>query len=274
MLQVKGALVEAAPQPKTRVIIRRVMSFGAWKLVTFAAPAWAVLAACTITTDLNGLSSSSGGTSGTSGTSGSAGTSGTSGTTGGTSGTSGTGTSGTSGTSGTTSGNPGPRPGCVDKSATKRGSSAISAPGSFAFWMRPESALVADGNTAEAQIAPFFTPGNLVVKKFGFAIPPAAYIRGVGVAVKKRGSKNLRDGVVRLTLGSDPTGEDKKRPEVWPEELDVTQYGGAADRWGLPLTPPNVSTDAFGVAFNGRYDDAGNGLAEVDEIAITITYCE
>lgn len=30
----------------------------------------------------------------------------------------------------------------------------------------------------------------------------------------------------------------------------------------------------FGLAFNARYEGAGNGSAEVDEITLEVTYCE
>ena len=240
--------------PRRNAILARLMGGrSAWGVVLCVVPAAATLAACTITTDLTGLSSS-GGSSGTRGAT--------------------SGTSGASGTSGS-SGDSGPRPGCVDKTVTKRGGTAAGTPASLAFWLRPEGALVAeDDSIAEARIAAVFQPGPLVVKRFGFALPPGAYVRGVEVEVRRRGETGIRDDSVRLVVASAPSGEDQKRPGAWDEAFETVEYGGRSDRWGLPLTAAIVSTEGFGVAFNARFDGAGNGVAEVDAIVLTVTYCE
>ncbi|MBS2019991.1 MAG: hypothetical protein JST00_44425 [Deltaproteobacteria bacterium] len=210
-----------------------------------------VAGACTLTTDLTGLSggTSSGGASSSGGVDG-----------------------GRVAEGGTSEGG---RPGCVDKTSKKRGGVVVLVPGAAATWSDPEGALAADDRSvAEARIASGLQASPLLVRQFGFAIPSGAVVKGVTATVRKRGDEELRDDTVRLQVAGVPAGQDRKLPGGWKIGFSTSTYGGPADRWGLDLTPDVVNGETFGLAFNARHEGAGNSLAEVDEVALEVTYCE
>lgn len=183
-------------------------------LASCVAPA-VLVGACTITTDLTGLSGGS--SSGTGGTSSSGGADG-----------------GRAGDGGATEGG---RPGCVVKTSKKRGGTVVLVPGAVAFWSDPDGALAADDlSIAEARIASGLQASPLLVRQFGFAIPSGAVVEGVTATVKKRGDEELRDDTVRLQVAGVPAGQDRKQPGAWKAAFSTSTYGGPADRWGLDLT--------------------------------------
>lgn len=63
----------------------------------------------------------------------------------------------------------------------------------------------------------------------------------------------LADLEVRLVVGGVPAGDNKAVPGAWPTPdaygaVPPQVYGGAADSWGLTLTPEIVNAPNFGIA--------------------------
>lgn len=165
---------------------------------------------------------------------------------------------------------------CTERTATKNAMVATGEGGGapFSVWNNPEGALVANDNSvASATASVFVSPPPLVVKKLGFAIPDGAAVRGITVTIRRSGD-GIHDEGLRLVIRGIPNGDDKKAAAAWTTAFTSVSYGGPADRWGLSPTPKDVDADDFGVSLVVGYRDSGNSEADVDEIAVTVSYCE
>jgi hypothetical protein len=119
-----------------------------------------------------------------------------------------------------------------------------------------------------------------LVSNLGFAIPSAAQVLGVTVAVLRfshsTGTGQIRDDSVRLFVSGVAEGDDKAETGInWPKGTAGTQsYGGAADVWGASLTPAIVNAADFGVAISAKNYGAAADTAELVVVNVTVSYLE
>jgi len=119
------------------------------------------------------------------------------------------------------------------------------------------------------------TSNYLVASGFGFALPPAAVVKGVTVTVNRRASSpdGLVDQAVRLVTTAGIGTTDRALGSFWAASAELSTYGGPTDTWGGGLTPAIVNSPDFGVALSARYTPtAGNSWAYVDQVTVAIAY--
>lgn len=107
---------------------------------------------------------------------------------------------------------------------------------------------------------------------FGFTIPLDATILGIQVDVERSSTvvSATQDQSVRLVKGGTISGDNKASASFWPTTDAYQSYGGAADLWGLSLTPADVNLSTFGVAIAPAAALAGT--ARIDHVRMTVTY--
>ncbi len=142
-------------------------------------------------------------------------------------------------------------------------------------WVNPSNAMASDNVYAtvdlDAGISHYLKATN-----FGFSIPTDAVINGVVVEVEKHMAPyfvNVVDYSVRLVKGGTISGNDKANPNTWSTTDTYVDYGSPLDTWGLSLTPSDVNSANFGVAFSARAWWAYVGIdGYVDHIRMTVFY--
>ena len=120
------------------------------------------------------------------------------------------------------------------------------------------------------------TSHYITATNFGFAIPTGATINGVTAEVERSYSgagTTMRDESVKLIKGGTIQGTDKSGFVGFGFGDSYQSFGGAADLWGLTLTPGDVNASNFGVAYAGREMSGGGARTlQCDHMRITITY--
>ncbi len=169
--------------------------------------------------------------------------------------------------------------GCMASGSLARtGTATASVPftGSTRAWSGTASALLSDNQRAEisgmtsAQISEY-----LVVKGFGFKLPPNAVIAGVTMAVERSALSGVGivDASVRLVKAAAIVGTDKATTTQWSTTDTTVSYGGATDLWATTWTPADVNSPDFGAAIAAKYTStAGNDWARIDQIRITVHF--
>lgn len=156
-------------------------------------------------------------------------------------------------------------------------SSGAGAPGTIA-WVLAPLAAAADAASAMAMLSTGTDTLSEYLKAtdFGFSVPADATVNGVVVEVLKTddGSQILdAPGGVRLVKGGTVSGDDKADTMTeWA--AGYATYGGAADLWGLTLTPADVNASTFGFVIAAEYGGASGSNAYVDHVRITVYYTE
>lgn len=149
--------------------------------------------------------------------------------------------------------------------------------GAGTSWQTPTAVYGPDNNSADADLTNANrTSETLYASGFGFAVPASATVVGVVVRIRGRSSESdddVRDDVVRLAPGGQATGVNKAA-KIWHETTETINYGSASDVWGLQLTPQEVNAPTFGVGYVARYHGASSGTMRVDQMTMTITYCQ
>jgi len=116
---------------------------------------------------------------------------------------------------------------------------------------------------------------TLKASTYGFLIPTGATIDGVEVRVRwqQQSATQPFDKVVRLEK-SGGSGDNKATETNLPTSTWETRtYGGAADLWGLTLTPAEVNDSAFGVSVQLEAQNGGGGpLINLDSVEIRVHY--
>jgi hypothetical protein len=111
----------------------------------------------------------------------------------------------------------------------------------------------------------------LKATNFGFAIPGAETIVGVVVGIQRRRSgPSTWDTFVQLVVGGVVSGANRSVGALWPgfsaPALDV--FGGAADTWGLALTPAIVNNVGFGCAVAPNGINFSTGQVDAFEMRV------
>ena len=121
------------------------------------------------------------------------------------------------------------------------------------------------------------TADSLEAKKFGFAIPSNATIKGIQVQVRRlaenSGSSYILDTKVQLLKAGVPVG-DNKADLVTPwsetgatgESVSYPKTGASTDLWGTDWTYEDINHDDFGVYIVAQEPN------DADEIDLTIFY--
>jgi hypothetical protein len=150
-------------------------------------------------------------------------------------------------------------------------------------WLNPENAKSADatfataenGSTKESQTSHYLKAMNP-----GFAIPVGATIRGITLAILRKGTTGTEvDNQVRLVKGGvvEAAADRAVKTATWPVSESMWRiYGGPSDLWGNAWTVANINATTFGVALSASMGVVGplKGKAEVDAIVITVAYTE
>jgi hypothetical protein len=96
----------------------------------------------------------------------------------------------------------------------------------------------------------------------------------VTVRIVRRGQAgDIKDYEVVL-LGITGVSASRARPDPWPDSFTAATYGGPTDLWNATLSPATISTTLFGVGISATQVASGNVAVHVDEVAVSITYCE
>lgn len=142
-------------------------------------------------------------------------------------------------------------------------------------WEEPQDAAADGGGVASVGSTTGLTE-YLKATDFGFAVPLGATIDGVEVAVEKMEAFSgvTFDVEVRLVKGGTVAGDNKADlGDPWQAGMEVKTYGGAADLWGLALTPADVNASNFGVVISCE-DPFTGANPQVDYMSITVHYTE
>jgi len=167
--------------------------------------------------------------------------------------------------------NPG---GCTTKSTSAKTPSTVTTGGSGNAWSSLANVKAQDdvGATA-AGCCSGDDSETLFTTGFGFAIPAAAEIRGVTVAIRAKASSQASDKQVKLAVAGAAAGNDLEYASYTTSFVTRT-YGGATNTWGLSLTPSIVNAAGFGVALRTSKPAFQSGTAEIDVVTVTVHYCE
>lgn len=124
----------------------------------------------------------------------------------------------------------------------------------------------------------------LVVKDFGFQIPPGAIIEGITLEIARYAEMfNVIDNIV--TLYQDFGGkknpfdgsDNKAKPDIWSDgNLTYVTYGNENDLWGNPtFNADDLNSSGFGIAFSVSLNPTSlrnTPIAYIDFMRVTVTY--
>ncbi|HEX7905727.1 MAG TPA: T9SS type A sorting domain-containing protein [Chitinophagaceae bacterium] len=146
----------------------------------------------------------------------------------------------------------------------------------------PGNAQTSNNSRASAGALVSILNGNTYYLKatgFNFNIPSYAMICGITVEAECRGTgliltAAIRDNDVRLIKGGVITGNNYAKAGDWGDVDAYRSYGGGADLWGTSLSPADVNSTNFGIAFSARIIALIAALpdAEIDHIRMKIDY--
>jgi hypothetical protein len=155
-------------------------------------------------------------------------------------------------------------------------------------WQNTQNALTDDNSYVTMSNPALLIGGTvrssnfLVLRNFGFDLPPNAHICGVQVEVRKfctdnNGSNWTRDLDFRLLKNNQITGTNHANIGVnWPTTETVSTYGTNSDLWGTSLTGFDVSSNGFGVAVAVESRAAGlllpTVISYIDQVRIRVYY--
>lgn len=139
-------------------------------------------------------------------------------------------------------------------------------------WVNVANAGANDGSTAYVGLGSGNTESkDLKCTNFGAAIDAAATIDGVLLEYEIRLTIfTAHDYSIQLVI-SDSRAGNIKASNSFDTSTTIYSLGGAADTWGLSLTPAIVNSSTFGVALKIERD-ASSTIAHLDFVRLTIYY--
>lgn len=160
-------------------------------------------------------------------------------------------------------------------STSEKTATAAALEGSGVSWSSPASALAQDGLAATSTLdANKDESSFLRLTGFGLGLPADATVKGLTLRIRHRSAAGeARDREIRLWNGSSLFGSDKKESDSWPSTFGDRTYGSATDTWGASLTPATLDAAGFGVAIKARLGDSVTAEAAIDAVGITVHYC-
>lgn len=139
-------------------------------------------------------------------------------------------------------------------------------------WSNAANARHSDGLVAAALMNQASVSRRLVAKGYGVALDPGTRIRGVTVVLRRRADfpNEVADEGVWLVRDGAPVGTPKSVGGLWPSTMANITYGGPAETWGSSWTLADVTSAEFGVAVAARGVDASQTEAQVDHVQLTL----
>ncbi len=159
-------------------------------------------------------------------------------------------------------------------------------------WANPQNIQFTDGQFTEVSNTVLLggaletTTQYLTATNLGFNIPSTSTICGISVTVNRTatfgisgGSNYIHDASIQLIQGGVIGSNDYADIHTpWPVSSIMNPvgtpvtYGGTTDAWGLTLTPADVNSANFGVAFSALiHSDVGViSNAMVDQVVVTV----
>lgn len=113
----------------------------------------------------------------------------------------------------------------------------------------------------------------LKITDFRFDIPDAAVIKGIEVHIEKWRSRlgSVEDKEVRLVKNGTIGGRNKAASDPWSNDNPIEIYGSSCDRWDVELTPQDVNSRDFGIAFAALLKPFDNfQTAEIGSLTMTV----
>lgn len=142
-------------------------------------------------------------------------------------------------------------------------------------WSNPGS-LGAGAGTAQVSSAVNGTTHYLQESSYGFAVPAAATIQGIQLAILRYGegpTPTVVDSEVKLTKAGVLQATNKASPALWPLHAAgaaTATYGGPTDLWGSAWTPADINNAGFGAVLSAIQSNTSQ--ANVIAMALTVFY--
>lgn len=164
--------------------------------------------------------------------------------------------------------------GMVETVTASPGEAADDARGGTIAWTAPQNVRLPDALSAKINLSGTVVSHWLLASHFAAAVPPKALVRGFTVKVKRSAgfADEIADEGVALVRAGVPGQTKRISPGTWPARVEVATYGGATDTWGASFTDAEVRADDFGVAFAVRGAPAYQEDAWVDHIELTVHF--
>lgn len=137
-------------------------------------------------------------------------------------------------------------------------------------WTNPDEVKVSDDTYATCAGTKSYWLKCLSYLGFAAAIPAAARIVGVEVAIEG-GLTGIEDSQIYLCYEGKRIGTDRAHNVEWNSVESTFIHGGSYDVWGLALTPAIVKSTSFGVHIAIKGD--GSGIS-IDGVSVNITYID
>lgn len=109
---------------------------------------------------------------------------------------------------------------------------------------------------------------------YNFGVPSGATIVGVEAKIKRKksnGDIGWNDSTVQI-VNPTVTGDDKSLGSGIGTSYVESSFGGESDLWGLSLTPSDVNSSSFGLAYQATKGFGGSARVEVDSYKMNIYY--
>lgn len=154
--------------------------------------------------------------------------------------------------------------------------------GAFA-WSSPMNATTSDNIYATVARAGGVNQETNYLKatNYGFSVPSNAVIRGIEVAVERKGVNSTTDGndvqdtFIKIVKADGSIGMQNKATTtlIWPTADTVITYGSRIDLWGETWTPTDINDADFGAVISANISSPDTIVtASVDVISITVYY--
>lgn len=140
-------------------------------------------------------------------------------------------------------------------------------------WSDPGNALAED--VIQSALAFFNVTGNTdqlsAIGLAGDPVPDDATVLGVEVRYVRSGGAGVTDVTIQLIKDGVNAGDNKSVGGGVSSSLTENLFGGAADTWGVALTPADINAPGFGVAtvMNGA---TAFQTSSIDVIQMRFTY--
>jgi hypothetical protein len=161
----------------------------------------------------------------------------------------------------------------------RRGNVGFAVPGTDRDWSNPQNAVADDDARAFFIVNQGQRSDPLIVRDFGFTLPPNTRIAGitVGIECSAAAGQVADEGVwLRRPDGTPSAGTRVAAPAGWPTMETTRFYGASSDLWGSTWSAAQVNDPEFGVVLvaraNGNF--AGDDEGRVNTILVSVAYCE
>lgn len=141
-------------------------------------------------------------------------------------------------------------------------------------WANPNRVEISDDLYARVRLSPGDTSKYLLVRDFGFVIPPTATITGITVLLETAMDEDA-DGdaaSLRLLKGGVTVGPDRESAVLFDAKADEFNLIGG-DLWGTTWTAADIMDPDFGVVFSAtRLSGPAVREVKVDYVGIIVTF--